>query len=203
MKALLYKDFCQSRILAAMLIAAPVFFLLEPFFHWTFMAFWVLLVGCMVPLTVAFFDERDRWNELLPMLPYSPGEVVFSRYLFGWLETALVGLVLLIDLFGFSGQFYEDLSAALYTMALALVFQAVLFLALANGGGNSVVNTGIALILMAAVVLGLLLPHLQNLDRPLVGVTILAGAAILNLATIPLSIKRYASAFAPKERTPV
>lgn len=208
MKALLYKDFYQIRTHLAAVLGATLFFSMEIFQGWPFGAFCVVFAGCMVPLNLAFFDRRDRWDTLLPMLPYSARDVVLSRYCMGWLAAAGAGLALILGeaLFGgkialgFSSPFYESLTTALCMLAATLVLQAGFFLTVAGGGSDSAADAGIAPVLTAGVSAVILIPCLQDFAQPMAGLGFLAGAILLNLASVPLAVRRYEAALPYQER---
>lgn len=45
-----------------------------------------IVVWCsMLPYTALAYDERCKWDQLAAMLPYSPRDLVLSKYVLGWL----------------------------------------------------------------------------------------------------------------------
>ena len=45
-----------------------------------------IVVWCsMLPYTALAYDERCKWDQLAAMMPYSPRDLVLSRYVLGWL----------------------------------------------------------------------------------------------------------------------
>lgn len=43
-----------------------------------------VLLGAVLPMTAVAYDDQSKWNELAEMLPYTKTELVFSKYLLGY-----------------------------------------------------------------------------------------------------------------------
>lgn len=95
MRGLLRKDIYvmwdQMRVL---FVLAVVFSLLP----WTaaFGSTYAMMLGFMLPFSTVGYDERCRWDKLASVLPYTPGQIVGSKYLLSGLMLLLsVGVILL------------------------------------------------------------------------------------------------------------
>lgn len=54
----------------------------------SFVGFAVMYSG-MLPITAAAYDEQSKWDELAAMMPYSVFQLVFSKYVLGYILTLL------------------------------------------------------------------------------------------------------------------
>lgn len=82
MKALLKKDiFVFIRQMRLFLLMITIFAVLPGINMTTF-----AIVYCgMLPYVAMAYDERSKWTELAAMMPYTPGDIVLSKYALGWL----------------------------------------------------------------------------------------------------------------------
>ena len=55
-----------------------------------------VVYGAMIPYTAMAYDQRSHWDRFARMLPYSDRTVVLSRYVLGWLCTAVGGAAVLV-----------------------------------------------------------------------------------------------------------
>jgi len=55
-----------------------------------FLSNFVIVFAAMLPITAIAYDERSKWNELQNMMPYSSREIIYSKYILGYL---LMGIV--------------------------------------------------------------------------------------------------------------
>lgn len=86
----------------------------------------------ILPITAMAYDERAKWDKLAAMLPYSTGQLVGSKYLFGYLS---VGIVMVCTVcsrcayaflqMDYSGRFAEDLISFGMIAGLACIVQAI------------------------------------------------------------------------------
>lgn len=97
MKGLLRKDiYVLTRQMRFFLLFLVVFALM-PGFN---MAVFAIAYTAMLPYTAMAYDERSKWSDLAAMMPYTPGDIVFSKYLLGWILVAsATALALLPRLF--------------------------------------------------------------------------------------------------------
>ena len=55
-----------------------------------------VVVWCsMMPYTALAYDERCKWDQMAAMMPYSPRDLVLSKYVLGWLCAGAAGAVVL------------------------------------------------------------------------------------------------------------
>ncbi len=86
MKALLLKDFyVVAKHLALLLIIIPLLALITG----GSMTPIIVFIGASLSMTSLAYDEQSKWNALSCMMPYSKFEVIFSKYVFGYLGVAL------------------------------------------------------------------------------------------------------------------
>ena len=123
MKSLLLKDFYViTKQLKIFLIIIPVIALTTGEAMSTFS----ILLGAVLPMTAIAYDERSKWNELAAMMPYSKFDLIFSKYLLGYL--CMFGAALLV----FIGQIIgknngivvidDDINVLLFAVMGGLIF---------------------------------------------------------------------------------
>ncbi len=82
MKALLIKDmYIISNRIIAILLLIVFYTLANPTFSITFSG----LLGAYLPMTAFFYDEQSHWSKYALMLPYSKFDLVFEKYLLGYI----------------------------------------------------------------------------------------------------------------------
>ena len=93
-----------------------------------------IVYAAMLPITVIAYDERSKWDQLAAMMPYSKRELVFSKYLLGYIGVALFSIITLvlqvavglIEKNGFSTEqgmtIFVTAAAALVLLAINLPF---------------------------------------------------------------------------------
>lgn len=100
MKGLLLKDMC------VFIRKMKFYFLLMAVFaavpSGSLVGFAVMYSG-MLPITAAAYDEQAKWDELAAMMPYSVFQIVFSKYVMGYLLTlfAAAGSFVLHSIIGY------------------------------------------------------------------------------------------------------
>lgn len=57
-----------------------------------------VVYGAMIPYSAMAYDQQSRWNTFARMLPYREKDIVLSRYVLGWLCTAVGGAAVLVFL---------------------------------------------------------------------------------------------------------
>jgi energy-coupling factor transporter ATP-binding protein EcfA2 len=85
-----------------------------------------IVYAAMLPITVIAYDERSKWDQLAAMMPYSKRELVFSKYLLGYIGVALFSIITLVlqvavGLIGKNGFSTEQGMTIFVTAAAALV----------------------------------------------------------------------------------
>jgi hypothetical protein len=90
MKGLLIKDFTVLlKQLGLFLVIVLVFSAIPDS---AFMGY-AMIYTAMLPITAIAYDERSKWDELAAMMPYSPMQLVFSKYLLGYILVAAACVV--------------------------------------------------------------------------------------------------------------
>ena len=89
-----------------------------------------IVYAAMLPITVIAYDERSKWDQLAAMMPYSKRELVFSKYLLGYIGVAIFSVITLVlqvtvGLIGKSGFSAEQAMTILVTAAAALILLAI------------------------------------------------------------------------------
>lgn len=125
-----------------------------------------IIYAGMLPYTALAYDERSRWTEFARMLPYTPRQLVRSKYVLGWLAIAAAcvlsaGGMALTALLDESGNFSD------------LVMLPVL-------AGMSLFLMGVTLPLMFRF-------GVEKGRMLLLGAIVLTGAAAMGLAQLNLS----------------
>ncbi len=92
MSALLLKDFYtlirQTRIFMIMIVIFAVMPGLNS-------AGFAVVYAAMLPITALAYDERSKWDSLAAMMPYTPRQIVVSKYVLGY---AGIGLAAVLSL---------------------------------------------------------------------------------------------------------
>ncbi|MBG9982952.1 ABC-2 transporter permease [Aerococcaceae bacterium DSM 111020] len=126
MKSLLLKDFyVLTKQLKIFLVIIPVIALTAGEAMSTFS----ILLGAVLPMIAIAYDERSKWNELAAMMPYSKFDLIFSKYLLGYLCMFGAALLVLIgqiigkniDIVGIDG----DINVLLFAVMGGLIFIAI------------------------------------------------------------------------------
>lgn len=129
MKGLLYKD-------AVTLVKQMRFYLLLVLIFSALplgnLSSFAVVYAAMLPFSAIAYDEQAKWPRLAAMLPYTPGQLVLSKYIIGWAGVA-AALVLsalangLVQFFAGTGEaaLARQLELVCVTAALALMLIAV------------------------------------------------------------------------------
>lgn len=192
MKSLLLKDFYViTKQLKIFLIIIPVIALTTGEAMSTFS----ILLGAVLPMTAIAYDERSEWNELAAMMPYSKFDLIFSKYLLGYL--CMFGAALLV----FIGQIIwkyngivvidDDINVLLFAVMGGLIFIAINTPILFKFGSEK--GRFVFIITMALV--GASGPILQKVDSRIIlkifnlsPVILLAFVVILNVMSLMISM---------------
>ena len=90
MKALIKKDiFTVLKSMKVFLVIIILFSIIPGFSASSF----AVVYASMLPLTALAYDERSKWDTLAATMPYSPWQIVGSKYALGYL--GLAGSILL------------------------------------------------------------------------------------------------------------
>ena len=93
MKALLLKDYYT---LGKSLRSLALIVLLWSVIPMAFLNVFAMIYGSMIPYSAMAYDQQSRWNTFARMLPYREKDIVLSRYVLGWLCTAVGGAAVLV-----------------------------------------------------------------------------------------------------------
>ena len=125
MKGLLYKDYLVLRKqLWSMLLLVAVFCFIPNDTSFFNLGLFFVVYTSLLPVSLLAFDERAHWDKLAPMLPVTRREIVQSKYLMGLFLALGAGILY------FAGRSLHGTAAAgqaLSAVAMALIFQAVLY----------------------------------------------------------------------------
>lgn len=191
MKSLLLKDFYVITKQLKIFLIIPVIALTTGEAMSTFS----ILLGAVLPMTAIAYDERSKWNELASMMPYSKFDLIFSKYLLGYL--CMFGAALLV----FIGQIIgknngivvidDDINVLLFAVMGGLIFIAINTPILFKFGSEK--GRFVFIITMALV--GASGPILQKVDSRIIlkifnlsPVILLAFVVILNVMSLMISM---------------
>ena len=198
MKALVRKDLYMLQSFGKLFLLVFTLFAVVPdlqFFTYS------STYAVMLSLYLMQSDEQCKWDSLLPMLPISRRLVVLEKYLLGWAYLALMTVVALVsqliwvrfDMMPLDGQYFTMLCIDL---AIGFLMQAVSLPVIFRFGtnrGRPVLFFAVAFATLLTVIVlndrdfGSLLSLLVHIR----GWHILVAAALVSVATIPLSIHLY------------
>ena len=127
MKGLLLKDYYTLLKQVRFYLIFLLIFTIIPNMNLSSIA---IVYAAMLPITVIAFDERSKWDQLAAMMPYSKRELVFSKYLLGYIGVALFSIITLVlqvavGLIGKNGFSTEQGMAILVTAAAGLILLAI------------------------------------------------------------------------------
>ncbi len=192
MKSLLLKDFYViTKQLKIFLVIIPVIALTTGEAMSTFS----ILLGAVLPMTAIAYDERSKWNDLAAMMPYSKFDLIFSKYLLGYLCMFGAALLVLIgqiigkniDIVGIDG----DINVLLFAVMGGLIFIAINTPILFKYGSEK--GRFVFIITMALV--GASGPILQKVDSRIIHkilnlspVILLVFVVILNVMSLMISM---------------
>ena len=197
MKALLYKDaMVLWKQMKLMLLLILVFALFPSGFQNTF----AVLYAALLPYTALAYDERSRWDRMAAAMPYSAGDIVTEKYVFGWLTAA--GTLLLTLIIRLASEHLlrlgEGASAETLLMAFcgSLVTMAVTLPFLFRFGvekGRMVMILLIALVCGGAAGIAGIDAFTLGSVRGISGLLLAAAAAVaVNAVSIPIAVRCYA-----------
>lgn len=107
MKALIKKDiFTVLKSMKVFLVIIILFSIIPNFSASSF----AVVYASMLPLTALAYDERSKWDTLAATMPYSPWQIVGSKYVLGY--------------FGLAGSILLTLAAQGATRLLGVAFDA-------------------------------------------------------------------------------
>ncbi|MGN0746070.1 MAG: ABC-2 transporter permease [Aristaeellaceae bacterium] len=198
MKALLLKDFLTlSRYLRMALLFVVIFACIPG----GSMAAYALVFAGMIPLTALAYDEQSKWPRLAAMMPYTPRQLVMSKYVLGYI---MLGGAILLSVFStvaatlVRGEALDPgaLSSLVILACIAALILAVTMPLIMHFGvekGRLVMLVGVAAIVGITFALGENDGLMAAMDASLVTVTavFLVVCVAVNALSILLSVRIY------------
>ena len=197
MKALIKKDiFTVLKSMKVFLVIIILFSIIPGFSASSF----AVVYASMLPLTALAYDERSKWDTLAATMPYSPWQIVGSKYALGYL--GLAGSILLTlaaqAATRLLGVAFEAVSSesVLYAACTGLMMTALSLPAAFRLGvekGRLMLTALILVCILAVVLLSDRLTQVFSADTSAVSLRIAALIffAAINAASIALSAKFY------------
>ena len=131
MKALLRKDIYVARKQGAVLLGLALLFCLLPKMG-VLANTYAVLIAVMMPLSTITYDEQCKWDKYAAMLPYTPWQIVWSKYVltFLCLLVGAAGILLAAGMRTAYGEGPLDTGELLGNLALLLAVLLMLDVAL-------------------------------------------------------------------------
>lgn len=202
MKALIKKDiFTVLKSMKVFLVIIILFSIIPSFSASSFAVVYAVVYASMLPLTALAYDERSKWDTLAATtMPYSPWQIVGSKYALGYL--GLAGSILLTlaaqGATRLLGVAFEAVSSesVLYAACTGLMMTALSLPAAFRLGvekGRLMLTALILVCILAVVLLSDRLTQVFSADTSAVSLRIAALIffAAINAASIALSAKLY------------
>lgn len=197
MKALIKKDiFTVLKSMKVFLVIIILFSIIPGFSASSF----AVVYASMLPLTALAYDERSKWDTLAATMPYSPWQIVGSKYALGYL--GLAGSILLTlaaqaatRLLGVAFDAASS-ESVLYAACTGLMMTALSLPAAFRLGvekGRLMLTALILVCILAVVLLSDRLTQVFSADTSAASLRIAALIffAAINAASIALSAKLY------------
>ena len=200
MKGLLLKDFYTLIKQMKLFLAFIVIFSVLPGYN---MAAFAIMYASFLPITALAYDERSKWDTLAAMMPYTPRQMVMSKYLLGYITTGAAAVLAFVVQTFVAVIKKEPLSAEgwlslVMVLCLAIIMQAVVMLIMFKVGvekGRMVFFAVVALIVLGGMALGdRLVTALDSASAASLSTVCLAfvgAAVVINLISIAVSTKIY------------
>ena len=202
MTALLRKDIYVADKQARLMVVLALIFCLIPNMG-VFSTTYALITAFTIPINSITYDERGKWDKLAAMLPYKVSELVGSKYL---LCVVYTGLAFVIVALGMAvqglivtkeGIDWTDLWETELLLIVAMVFIMNLALPVLFRFGTE--RGRMLMILTPGVILGVgwglvkfaRVLHIPGLPLPLIAAAGVAGAVVLTVVSVRLSIRFY------------
>lgn len=98
MIGLMRKDLFVADKSGRMLLVLALVFSVVPGMG-SFGSTYAVMLALMMPMTSIAYDERSKWDKYAAMLPYTSGQIVWSKYLLAYFYTALGGGIIVLGTF--------------------------------------------------------------------------------------------------------
>ena len=161
-----------------------------------------IVYAAMLPITVIAYDERSKWDQLAVMMPYSKRELVFSKFLIGYIDVAVclllsLGLQAAISAFGGQAFTTETVLAIVLTSFAGLILMALnlpfmFWLGVERGRVVFMILIAVTVFfgMMSVESATKLLDHSTITPAMLIGIGALAAVAA-NVIALTVSLKVY------------
>ena len=201
MIGLMKKDLFVADKSGRLLLVMAVAFSMIPSMG-NFGATYAMMLALMMPLTSIAYDERCKWDKYAAMLPYTPGQIVWSKYLLAYFYTVLGGGIIVLGtlLRGIVTESVDwELTAQLTVMmGVAMLFVMALGLPVIYRFGSEK-GRFVMIVIMGlgvGVALGLMgvfgeLPELPSLPLPAVAAIVAALVVAATYASFRASVHFY------------
>ena len=207
MTALLKKDiFVMDKQMRALVILALVFLLLPA--AGTIGSTYAVMISLMLPMSTISYDERCKWDRYAAMLPWTPRQIVGSKYILHYGAMAMsMGLIVvgtyIRSLYSEEPVIWEDVWHMLAVYVVVLAVLTVVIYPLLYRFGTERGRLILVAILMVIFLVGMgatflvvdnidtIKGRLEVVPAPvllMVGVALLVGANVLSYR---LSVKLY------------
>ena len=200
MKGLLLKDFFTLSKSLRIFLVLILLFACMPGYN---MAIFAVVYASLLPVTALSYDERCKWDTLAAMSPYSPADMVVSKYLLGYIGI-LFAAVLALAVHAVYGIFSSSSDTGYISSILGGAVSGLLIISLTMPAMYKfgVEKGRIAFFVILAVTFGAVaglsvLSDKGELSRFSLrlgagtGIVILLAVILLNVVSIILSIRFY------------
>lgn len=192
MKGLLTKDFLViAKQLKLYLLIIPVMAIAGG----ASLASIAVLLGAVLPMTAMAYDEQSKWNEYAVMMPYSKKDIVFSKYLLGYIgmtgAAALFVMVQCIITIIQSGNLGENLYMIFFSVLSGLLLIAVntpILFKFGSQKGRFVFIAFLGLTAAVGTLIKDIFPEIPSNLSNLIPTLALVTALILNVASVSISL---------------
>ena len=204
MIGLMRKDLFVADKSGRMLLVLAVVFSVIPGMG-NFGSTYAMMLALMMPLTSVAYDERSKWDKYAAMLPYTQGQIVWSKYLLTYIYTLLGGGIIVVGTFlrGITtgaADWKETLEMTVM-MGVAMLFVMAIGLPVIYRFGSEkgrfamivVMGIGIGVALGIVNVLDKLpeLPKLPSLPLPAIAAIVAVLAAAATYVSFRTSVRFY------------
>ncbi len=123
MRGLLLKDIFQFAKNCKMLLLSDLILIVVSFVSKDNIAFSMIpiLTSAILPITMLSFDERSGWMEYSGTLPFSEGQIVSEKYLFGLMVQSATAVLVFAALI-VQGKIYDGVDLVGIAMEVAGIF---------------------------------------------------------------------------------
>ncbi|MDE7262126.1 MAG: ABC-2 transporter permease [Oscillospiraceae bacterium] len=166
---------------------------------------YAVMLALMMPMTSIAYDERSKWDKYAAMLPYTPGQIVWSKYLLSYFYTVLGGGIIVLGTFlrGIttgSADWRETMEMTVLMGVIMLFIMAIGLPVIYRFGSEKGrlamfvimgVGVGAALGIVNAFKKLPELPKLPSLPLPVIAAVIAVLVAAATYASFRLSVRLY------------